>query len=251
MVMLLKENRHEVILDMLEQKSIVRVVEIKEKLNVTEVTIRRDLKELENKGFLQRVHGGAKKINKNTFEERSNLEKRQLNIEEKKHIGKLAASLIKANDVIFIGSGTTNEFIIDYIQVNHLKVVTNSIDIFSKLSSDERFEVILIGGRLRRKTGTFIGPFSNNMLELIHVHKAFVGTNGIFEGQVTTANEEEGNAQKIILDKAEESYIVADTTKLGVKAFYGFFSLKDSTALITGKRPSEVEKIEKYTRIVY
>lgn len=251
--MRLKDDRFKVILDMIEQKNIVKVAEIKEKLNVTDVTIRRDLKELENKGFLQRVHGGAKRTRENTFEERSHSEKKQLNIEEKKRIGQLSASLIKANDVVFIGPGTTNEFIIDYIHTSHLKIITNSIDIFSKLSLSNRFEVILIGGKLRRKTGTFIGTFSNQMLEQINVQKAFVGTNGIYEGQVTTANEEEGDAQKIILDKSEERYIVADTSKLGAKAFYGFFDLKDSTALITGKKPpeDELKKIEKYTRIVY
>lgn len=249
----MKEDRYEQIIQMLDDHKTVRVSEITDRLNVTDMTIRRDLKELEDKGLLQRVHGGAKKIEETAFAERSHSEKKEINIEEKKRIGKLAASFVAENDVIFIGSGTTNEFIIDYLDVSAAKIITNSIDIFSKISSDDRFEVILIGGKLRKRTGTFIGTFSTDMLKKINVHKAFVGTNGIYDNHVTTANEEEGDAQRIVLDRAEERYVLADSSKLGVKAFYSFFPLSEATAVITGTEVSaEIAKtLKTYTSIIY
>ena len=143
----MKESRHKVILQELDQTGVVSVKNLKELLNVTDMTIRRDLIDLEKQGLLIRVHGGAHKKVKDSLNEASHSEKTMLNIEEKKLIAKKCADLIAEGDTVFIGSGTTTDFIGDYLEGKNISIVTNSLPIFEKLKDYPNFDLILIGGR--------------------------------------------------------------------------------------------------------
>ena len=242
--MKLKEERKKIILEMLQKDEVITVNQVKKVLNVTDMTVRRDLKELEDSHQLIRIHGGAKRVaNDVSYNEYTHCEKQKINIEDKKAAAKKAASLIVEDDLVFIGPGTTCELIYDYINVNRAKIITNSFSVFMKFQADPRFELILIGGRLRQFTKTFVGVFANQVLDNMKVKKAFLGTNGITGLNITTANEEEGTSQKIILDNAQERYIVCDHTKFGKEAFYTFYSLREITAVITDANlPDEIRK---------
>ncbi|WP_123054573.1 DeoR/GlpR family DNA-binding transcription regulator [Clostridium sp. JN-1] len=246
---MLKDERFQKILEMLESNNIIKIYDIKEMLGVTEMTVRRDLKALEEKGLLIRIRGGAKKKEKVLFTELSHNQKRNINVEEKKYIAKLAGGLIKENDIIYIGPGTTNEMLYDYINVSYLKIITNSMSIFNKFKDDKRFELILIGGRFRARTDVFVGNFTNELLEKIRVKKAFVGVNGICNNSITTSNEEEGVCQRIILDNASEKYILCDSSKIGKEDFYSFYNLRKVTAVLTDDKISTKVK-EEYEKIV-
>nr|WP_281064375.1 DeoR/GlpR family DNA-binding transcription regulator [Clostridium muellerianum] len=248
----LKDERFQKILDMFQNDNIIRISDIKEVLDVTEMTVRRDLKALEEKGLLTRIHGGAKRKEEILFTELSHNEKRNINVEEKKYIAKLAGGLIEENDIIYIGPGTTNEMIYDYLTVSYAKVITNSMSIFNKFKNDKRFELILIGGRFRQRTDVFIGNFTNELLEKIRVRKAFVGVNGICNNNITTSNEEEGVCQRIILDNALEKYILCDSSKIGKEDFYTFYDLTEVTAVITDdKMDTKIkERYEKNVKII-
>jgi DeoR family lactose phosphotransferase system repressor len=221
-------------------------------MNVTEMTVRRDLKVLEEKGLLIRIHGGAKKKEENLFKELSHNEKRTIHIEEKKYIAKIAGQLVEENDIIYIGPGTTNEMIYDYLNISYAKIITNSMSIFSKFKDDNRFELILIGGRFRPRTDVFVGSFTDELLKKIRVKRAFVGTNGICHDNITTSNEEEGACQRIILDNAAEKYILCDSSKLGKEDFYSFYNIKDITAIITDDKIEQniKKKYEKSAKII-
>lgn len=229
---MIREERYRTILSLLEKNDTVQVSELAELFNVTEMTIRRDLQALEDEGLLERVHGGAKKKGTH-YIELSNVQKETLNVEEKKHIGKICADLIEDNDTIFIGSGTTSRFILDYLDTKPVMLVTNSIQIFQKAIKLPNVETILTGGRYRKKTGTLIGYFANKLLNEIKINKCFVGTNGINGKDITTANEEEGYGLQIVLNNSTERYILADHTKFGVQAFFTFYDVKDVHAIIT------------------
>ncbi|URZ03643.1 DeoR/GlpR family DNA-binding transcription regulator [Clostridium felsineum] len=252
---MLKEERLQKILDMVDENNIIKITDINEKLGVTEITIRRDLKILEERGFIKRIYGGAKKVQKSAkdnFKELSSNEKRKINIELKKHIAKIAAGMVEENDIIYIGPGTTNELIYDYINVSYAKVITNSMPVFLRFKDDSRFEVILVGGRYRKRTDVFVGSFTNDILKSMRVKTAFVGTNGICDNNITTSNEEEGACQKIILDNAMEKYVLSDSTKIGKEDFFGFYNLEDITAIITDEVISEdlKEKYQKRVKII-
>ena len=113
---MLKEERHNIILENINRFGIIRVSDLTEKLQATEVTLRRDLKFLEEQELLVRIHGGARSKDSIHFEELSPIEKRSINMDKKIEVAKIAASLIEENDIIYIGPGTTNELIYDYIK---------------------------------------------------------------------------------------------------------------------------------------
>lgn len=250
---MLKAERHKKIIEKLEEENIIKNSELIKEFNVTEMTLRRDLKDLENKGYLIRIHGGAR--NKNIYLNGELLlhEKREINIENKRYIAKLAASFIKENDTVYIGPGTTNELLYEYINVSYIKVITNCLSVFQKFKNDKRFDLLLVGGKFRETTDTFVGNFANEALSKMRVNVAIVGANGIYEDGLMTYNEEEGFSQKIILDNAYEKYALCDSSKLDKKDFYKFYKLENLTAIITDKDISEFEEEEykKYTKIIY
>ena len=248
----MKESRHKVILQELDQTGVVSVKNLKELLNVTDMTIRRDLIDLEKQGLLIRVHGGAHKKVKDSLNEASHSEKTMLNIEEKKLIAKKCADLIAEGDTVFIGSGTTTDFIGDYLEGKNISIVTNSLPIFEKLKDYPNFDLILIGGSYRVKTQTFVGQFANKLLREIKVSKAFIGVNGIDGHNVTTANEEEGNGNAIILNNAIEKYIVADNSKFDSYSFYSFYRLDNIDAIVTDDHisPKVRAKYSSYTKVL-
>lgn len=248
----MKESRQRIILQELDQSGVVSVKNLKELLHVTDMTIRRDLIDLEKQGLLTRVHGGAHKKVRDGLNEVSHSEKTMLNIEEKKTIAQKCAGLIVNGDTVFIGSGTTTDFIGDYLDGKDISIVTNSLPIFEKLKDNPNFDLILIGGRYRVKTQTFVGQFANNLLREIKVSKAFIGVNGIDGYNVTTANEEEGNGNAIILNNAIEKYIVADNSKFDSYSFYTFYRLDNIDTVITDENlsPKVREKYNSYTSLL-
>lgn len=246
---MLKDERFQKILEMLNKNNIITTSEVTEVLNVTEMTVRRDLKILEEKGLLTRIHGGAKKNEDKQFTELSHNEKKQIHIEEKRHIAKIAGEMINENDIIYIGPGTTNEILCEYINVSYAKIITNSMSVFTKLKDDKRFELILIGGRFRTRTEVFVGNFANELLKKIRVKKAFVGVNGIKNNNVTTSNEEEGVCQRIILDNAVEKYILCDSSKLDRDDFYSFYNINDVSAVITDEK-IDINVKKNYEKVV-
>ena len=248
----MKETRHQFILNELEQHGVISVRDLKAKLKVTDMTIRRDLIELEDQNLLIRVHGGAHRKVKAPFNEVSHAEKSTVNVELKRQIAKKAADLIKDGDTIFLGAGTTTTMIADYLGEKKVSIVTNSLPIFEMLKEKPNLDLILIGGRYRVKTQTFVGQFANRLLKEIKVGKAFIGVNGIDGDQVTTANEEEGNGNAIILDNAIEKYLVADHTKLDSYSFYTFYHLEQIRAIVTDDlvSPEVRDRYQQYTKVL-
>lgn len=249
---MVKESRHQLILDEIEKNGVVTVKNLTEKLNVTDMTIRRDLIELEKQDLLDRVHGGARRKVKDSLTEVSHTEKSMLHIEDKRVIAQKCAQLIKDHDTIFIGAGTTTYLISDYLENKSLNIVTNSLPIFEKIKDYPHCDVILIGGRYRMKTKTFVGQFANLLLEEIKVSKAFIGVNGIDLEKVTTANEEEGHGNEVILNNAIKKYIVADSSKFDSYSFYAFYNLDQIDAIITDDKISDKLKYSysQYTEII-
>lgn len=240
------------ILKLLEREDTIKVSEIIDQIEVTEMTIRRDLQELENKNLLIRIHGGARKLENSqdlSFLELSHLDKRHINLKEKKEIAKRIAANIKDNETVFLGSGSTIELVYDYIDVNYAKIITNSIYVFNQFKFDPKFDLILTGGTYRSKTGSFTGIIANELLSSIYVQKAFIGINAINDTMIFNANEEEGVLQRNILNNAAEKYLIADYHKFNEMDFYQFYDLTDADYLITNSKLPQVTK-DKYSKWV-
>lgn len=249
---MLKDQRLETIKSILDSHGIVEVAHLTEKLGVTEMTVRRDLKYLEEEGILQRIHGGAKLPESLALKELSHDEKQMINIDEKIQIAKHICNLIEDEDTIFLGPGTTLELVYDYLTVLPMRVVTNSIHVFNKFKQNSMYDLILIGGSYRPRTGAFVGSIANQALSQLRVRKCFIGVNGINANHLYTANEEEGTTQSIILDNAQERFVVADFSKIHKEDFFSFYNLDEASAVITDDRltPDKKKDLEKYTRVI-
>jgi DeoR family lactose phosphotransferase system repressor len=251
----LKRQRLLTIRNLVDRKGIITVNEIGEELNVSTMTVRRDLAELAENNAIIRVHGGAQspRLTQNQDQELSRLEKRDLHVDEKRQIASLVAGLINPGDTVYLGPGTTNEFIADYLTVADLRIVTNSLPVFESLKSKaDRYELCLVGGAYRERSGAFIGNLAMETLEKLRMAKAFVSANGVCDNIVSNANADEGQIQRLALNNARTRYIVSDHTKLDTEDFYGFYNLADVDGLITdtGIDDDQRSDYEKLTQVI-
>lgn len=234
---MLKSERQDSIARLVDERGTVSVREVSDLLSVSEMTIRRDLEELSSAGRVVRVHGGARRMSSarglSVPREFSHAEKQQIHRTEKLHIARIAASVIDEGDTVFLGVGTTIEDIARILPAMRLRVITNSLPVFNLLEDRNDFDLWLVGGMYRPRTGAFVGPIAETAVSSLGIDKAFIGANGILDGSISTSNTEEGSIQALVFDKADSRYLVADSSKLGRRDFYCFYDLADLDALIT------------------
>lgn len=243
------------VLELVNLHNTISIHDITKEVGVSDMTARRYLTELHDAGLLIRIHGGAKKISdkKIIYIEKSNSEKQEIQIDEKKEIAKYTSQFIKSGDTIFIGPGTTLEFLATEIDINNIRVVTNSLPVFLTLNGRNLKNLILIGGEYRDITGAFVGRMAIDALSSIKFSKSFVSCNGISDNAITTYNVEEGEIQQLALKKSHEKFLLMDNQKFDRFDFYNFFDLNNIDHLITDSKINKdtLEKYSKYTTILF
>ena len=246
---MLKNERHDAIVEMCRARGTVTVREIADILGVSDMTIRRDLMELSDEGRIVRFRGGAKTtdatLGRSLICEPSHLERQLLHIEEKTHIAEIAATLVHENETIFLGSSTTVELAAQNLPAVPLRIVTNSLPIFNLFADGDIREVILIGGTYRYHSGTFMGPLAESALESLGFDKAFIGVNGIQDGSLYTSYFDAGRLYQIALERADEHFVLADWSKMDMRGFYSFYDLDQRDTVITdpGADPEYLETL--------
>lgn len=230
-----KRERLEEITRLVNQKGTIRVSDIVKLLNVTDMTVRRDLVELEEQGVLTKIHGGARSNKAFQYREYSHAEKHIQNKEAKQAIASKAAQLIEDGDTIFLGPGTTVAFLAEALNNQRLTVITNCMPIFTLLMAKktEDFQVFLLGGEYRQVTEAFVGEITNTSLEKLRFSKMFFSGNGVRDGEVMTSTLAEAYTQNLALKHSLEKYLLLDSSKIGKDDFTSFCKLRDLTALIT------------------
>ena len=171
---MLKQEKLDNILETVNTKGTITVKEIMTRLDVSDMTARRYLKELADKDLLVRVHGGAEKIRTGSIlnNERSNIEKQSLQIAEKTRNQPFCRHLIDEGETIFIGPGTTLESFARELPIDNIRVVTNSLPVFLILNERKLTDLILIGGNYRSITGAFVGTLTLQNLANLQFSKA-------------------------------------------------------------------------------
>lgn len=230
-----KRERLEEITRLVNQKGTIRVSDIVKLLNVTDMTVRRDLVELEEQGILTKIHGGARSNKAFQYREYSHAEKHIQNKEAKQAIASKAAQLIEDGDTIFLGPGTTVAFLAEALNNQRLTVITNCMPVFTLLMAKktEDFQVFLLGGEYRQVTEAFVGEITNTSLEKLRFSKMFFSGNGVKDGEVMTSTLAEAYTQNLALKHSLEKYLLLDSSKIGKDDFTSFCKLRDLTALIT------------------
>ena len=246
---MLTEQRYEVILNLLEEKKSVTVAEIKDKLAISESTIRRDLTALDRAGKLTKVFGGAMAAESAfTSAELSVDEKVGVNKEEKQLIACYAASLIQPDDFVYLDAGTSTGYMIEYITQKQATFVTNAVA-HAKCLAAAGFRVILIGGELKGTTEAVVGNQAILSIRNFHFTKGFFGTNGISKtAGYTTPDYNEALVKKTAFEHSLRRYIVADSSKFGNISSVTFASFTDAT-ILTEKRLMEFGSCDNITLV--
>lgn len=217
----------------IQQKNSVLVSELAKKYKVTEETIRRDLKKLEEQGVLTRVYGGA--YNVNGVQNDVDIDIRQsVLLDEKKTIAKRAFPIIIDGDSIFLDSSTTALQLALLLKELNLTVITNSFPIAQVLSEHENIHLIVLGGSLNNKSMSFIGQSAKMVLSNYFVDKAFISCRSLsLRNGITDSNEEQGAIRRIALERSEKAYLLIDHTKFGPTSFVHIADVSQLSAVIT------------------
>ncbi|MGL6129713.1 transcriptional regulator [Chryseobacterium artocarpi] len=226
--------RHDEILKELDEKGHILVQDLCEKLNVSSVTIRKDLNYLESLGLLFRNHGGASKQVRYAYE-KNVVEKESINVEAKQAIAKAALPLIQENDSIILASGTTMHYLARMLMgFGPLTVLTSSLRVAIELCNNPNINVIQLGGEVRKSSTSIVGSISEGILKQFSCNKLFLGVDGIdLEFGISTSNAAEAHLNQVMMECADQTVVLADSSKLNKKGFGKIASLDRVDYLIT------------------
>ncbi|MEH7332206.1 DeoR/GlpR family DNA-binding transcription regulator [Neobacillus drentensis] len=239
---MLTPERHRIILQLLKEKSVVKIQEIMDITNTSESTIRRDLSQLEEQKFLKRIHGGASRL-QGKLQEPSMSEKSSKNLHEKRLIAKYAASLVEEGDSIYLDAGSTVIEMIEFLPFKNIVVVTNGL-MHLKPLLNKGISTYLIGGLIKPNTSAFIGRGALASLDLYRFDKCFMGVNGIHpQFGFTTPDQEEAMVKQKAISLSREAYVLADNTKFAEISFAKIADIHEAS-IITNEL--EEETINQY-----
>lgn len=229
-------QRHKIILGELEREGFVRVQDLSERLGVSEVTIRKDLKELESRKMLVRTHGSASPVSSLTTDRHID-EKEKVQVEEKLRIAEAANLLIEKNDRIIIASGTTLLSFARKITGNEpLTVITPSVKVSLTLCYKPNIEIVQLGGIMRKSSATVVGPYAESLLGELMCNKLFIGVDGIdLEFGLTTSNMAEAHLNQYMISSAQQVIVLADSSKFGKRGFGKICGISQVHHIITDR----------------
>lgn len=229
---------------LLEQKGFVRVRELSERFGVSTVTARNDLQVLEERRLAHRVHGGAMPLagprGERPFEEVATQQAGQ-----KAAIARTAASLVSSGESILVDVGTTTAALAHELVLRtdlvDLTVITNGIKIALDLEAAyPRYSIVVTGGTLRPKQHSLVDPLAAVMLQQLNVDTLFLGCNGVdAEAGVTNINLPEAAIKRTMIAAANRCVVLADSSKLGVRALAQVCALSDIDVVITDDRADD------------
>lgn len=227
-------ERHQHIIELIKKEGSIKVTDLCSDLNVSSVTIRKDLQFLEDKNLLYRTHGGATLTNP-YITDRHVDEKVALQALEKQKIGAYAATLIEPNDCILIASGTTVQFFAKNIVAKQsLTVVTSALNVALELMHHPDVEVIQLGGLMRKTSASVTGLYAENLLKDFSCSKLFLGVDGIdLEFGLTTSNMMEALLNKRMIEASQKTIVLVDSSKFGKRGFGKICNLDDIEQIIT------------------
>ena len=240
--MLSVAERHKYILDHLNKYGFVRITDVANELGVTKVTIRKDVKILEAKGLLYKVHGSARSANPHVADTDVHV-KGNVNREEKERIARKAVELLNDNDSIIMASGSTIYAFAEAIKRefrSHLNVVTTFLKTSVLLNDVEEINVVQLGGCVHKKSLSAIGGYAEAALSDFSCSKLFFGVDGIdLEHGITTSTIEEAKLTQVMMRSASKIIILADSSKFGQRGFGRICSLEEIDVIVTDSRISE------------
>jgi DeoR family transcriptional regulator, fructose operon transcriptional repressor len=226
------ETRRDRLRELVQARGFAALGELASSLEVSESTIRRDLELLELAGEARRTHGGVYWTGESdtiqVFETRKDDQ-----WPAKQSIGVAAAALIEDHDTILLDGGSTTYELARQLISRPLQVVTNSLPVAHLLSTSDSIDLVMIGGCVRGRTSVTIGPMADSMLGGINVQKAFLSVAGINEQGYFNGDMMLVESEKVMLARADQAYVVADSSKFGRASLSRLCGLQDVHGVVT------------------
>lgn len=242
---LLPAERQQRILDILSREFTARSSSLSEMFGVSEMTIRRDFDALEQRGLVERTHGGAvfkQERVAGTFQYKSSIKE---NLQEKQQIAQKAAAMIEPHDVVYLGEGTTCALMIRYIEPGlPCTVFTNNLGVAAEANGSTA-EIVFLGGRYDPVTHALAGPLTMEMIRQVNATKVFLGADALsINAGITTPNFDIAVIERNMIKHTRGQVIVmANHTKFGLVAQMSVVPLRQINVLITNRRmPDDFQK---------
>ena len=238
--MLSKERVYR-IMNILNDKSFVTIVELMESLGVSKSTITRDLIEMEKQELIIRERGGAIKVEMgetlNNFKDIPTREKEMIHSDKKRLICEEAVKTIKDGDCVYIDSGTTPTYMIQFLGNKNIKVVTPSTYVIRKLPLDFRGEVYLVGGAFNVGYDMSVGYHTLDMIKKFHFDKAFFSASGVnlASGDVLSVDFEICAVKEEVMKRSNHNYLLIDDSKLNIRAIATWSNINEFKTVYMNK----------------
>jgi DeoR family fructose operon transcriptional repressor len=227
------EERRQLITDEVHRRGRVSVSRLAVVYDVTPETVRRDLVELERRGALRRIHGGALSHERVQVEPAVDERSGRL-ATEKGRIATAALAYVPDEGTVLVDAGTTTGALVERFPTDRrLTVVTNAIPLALRLAPLSMLTVLVVGGRLRARTLANVDDFAVQMVRDLRVDVAFVATNGISERGCSTPDAGEAAVKRAMVGAADRVVVLADHTKFGQEHFVRFAELDDIDVVVT------------------
>ncbi|MRI31505.1 DeoR family transcriptional regulator [Endozoicomonas sp. OPT23] len=229
-------ERHRLILSEVSQRSVVTIKDMADLLSASESTVRRDITELDEKGLLRKIRGGAEAL---TAPAIGNLVGRPFNISQginsgqKQAIARAAANLCHDGDSIIINGGTTTSLLAQYVSDFSLHVLTNSLPVFEYLLKFEKVNLTIAGGSIYREQNIVLSPFENDVVNHFFASKVFLGAQGISRVGVMESDPLVIQAESQLIKQAEKVVVLADSEKFQRKSSMVLCTLEKISTLVT------------------
>lgn len=232
---MLAEERKTIILKKINEKRYVQVSELAEELDVSTVTIRRDLDEIEQEGLCIRKRGGAIRVNPGVTMEIPYSIKRHEMVEEKEKIANAALDFIEDGDTFILDSGSTIYSLAMLLGTkSQITVVTNDLRIAVKLAENPKINLICTGGIARPLVFSLQGSIAEAFIKELHVDKTFLGADAINpNGVISNVNIEEVAIKKAMINAAAQVILLTDSSKFNKSGFVNICELSGIDVVIT------------------
>ncbi|MCB9110585.1 MAG: DeoR/GlpR transcriptional regulator [Anaerolineales bacterium] len=234
---LIPAQRREKIQEYLAVHQIARTADLMSLLEASEATVRRDLEWLEQKGALERTHGGAI-LNQRVIFEQEYQQRAQFHPDEKKRIGELAASLIEEGDIVFVNSGTTATQVLKHVRRDmRITIFTNNVNAAIELG-DPGFHYYLIGGEFQSRSNSLAGRFALDNLNLVFANKLIIGVDGVSlkHGCTVPTNDEAEVVRRMVERTKGQIIVAADYSKWGAVSNFPVASIDEVDKFVTDER---------------
>ena len=241
---MLIDERRQHILSLVHSQGRVLVGELSRTLGISQITIRKDLEHLQSRGLVQRTHGGALRLQSGALFDPSLREKQKQHSQEKQRIADQAARMVQEGQCVMLDSGTTTTAVAHALKrFSDLTLITNAVNIAADLASTS-FEVILIGGTLRKNSFSLVGPLAEDVLEEMHSDILFLGVDGFdVETGITTPNFLESRVNRAMVKASRRVVVVCDSTKFNRRSLSRIIPTSAVHCVITDKNlPREIEE---------